>query len=1070
MTKFTFNKNVLKFLIPLFFIIQSKTVFSIQQPADKWLSPSDTAFVPKEIENPECLGINKEANHATLMPYGTLTEALKADRRASSQAISLNGSWKFNWVDWPQKRPVNFYKPTYDVSKWNDIQVPSSFQVQGYGTPDYSNFTLIFQSDFPKVMSEPTNKKYTTLHERNPVGSYRRDFTVPANWAGRRIFITFDGVDAGFFIWVNGKKVGYSVNSRNAAEFDLTKFVQPGKNTLAVEVYRFTSGSYVENQDMWRLSGIFRNVTLWNAPQEHIRDFFIKTFFDKQYHDADVKVSAKIKNYGSTPIPGRQLDVKLYDGLVPVPGALNKVAVQALQPGEEAAVETSFHVANPLKWTAETPKLYTSVLSLDGNGQTLETLSARTGFRQIEIKGRLFLVNGVPIKLKGVNRHENWPDDGHAVTEAQMIRDIVLIKQANCNHVRTCHYSDDPRWYELCDEYGIFLVAEANVECHAQQNQFNEEPRMKAAIIERNVANVENFKNHPSVVIWSLGNENGTGGTNFRAALKTIKEIDPDRPTHYEGFGTGNAKNPADIDSQMYTQVGSLERAANDESLTKPFYLCEYAHAMFNSMGSVDIYNELFDKYPALLGGAIWEWQDQGLYNNRTPGHPIIAYGGGFGEFPNDHYFIHKGVVFSDRSPKPHYPELKHAYQWISIREKDAAKKLYTIKNRYLFSTLNGLNAHWQISENGTNIATGNFRTGLINPGTEKDLSIPYSFIPKPGAEYFLRISFDLADGKLWAPKGFEVAEQQFPLHIPVPAPVAKSSGAALAVTDSKDLITIKGTDFTLGFDKNKGTFSSIEKGGHAILRAQGGPVLHLWRAPHEKDDIWAYNDWQKYGLTDIAWVADDAKFNRLAPNLVEVKVNLTGTGKQDFVVHHTVTYTINGKGEIKADNDVSFSGPAVILARIGVRLFLSKDLNQFDYLGRGPMENYADRKSGFDIGHYSSSVLQQMTPYEKPMESGNHEDVRWANIASGKGFGLSVKQVDSVLQIGALPYSDEEMTPVEYRIDLPESRGTVLCISDKTLGVGSNGCGPRPLEPYMVHAQTTKFSYQLNLLGSAKK
>ncbi|MDB5157255.1 MAG: hypothetical protein JWR50_1962 [Mucilaginibacter sp.] len=1063
MNKVLFKKEVVTLLLMLIF--SHKISFSQQTvPLGSNFSPTDTATVPKEIEDPENIGINKEADHATLMPYSNLVEALKANRHASSLAMSLNGMWKFNWVDWPQKRPVNFYKTNYDVSKWKDIKVPSSFQVQGYGTPDYSNFTLIFDSDYPRVMTEPTNKKYTTVHERNPVGSYRRDFDVPANWNGRRIFITFDGVDAGFFIWVNGKKVGYSVNSRNAAEFDLTKYVHPGKNMLAVEVYRFVSGSYLENQDMWRLSGIFRNVTLWSAPQEHIRDFFIKTKLDKQYKDADLNVSTKVKNYGSKAVPARQILVKLYNGSVAVPGAEVKKAVPALKPGEEVTVETSFHVNNPQKWTAETPKLYTTVITLNSGGSTVETMSARTGFREIEIKGRLFLVNGTPIKLKGVNRHENWPDDGHAITEEQMVRDIVLIKQTNSNHVRTCHYSDDPRWYELCDEYGIYLVAEANVECHAQQNQFNEEPTIKAAIIERNVANVENFKNHAAVVIWSLGNECGRGGSNFRAALKAIKAID-DRPTHYEGFGIGDDKNPADIDSQMYTGIDGVEEHAKDDKLTKPYYLCEYAHAMFNSMGSVDLYNDLFDKYPNLLGGAIWEWQDQGIYNKRDPDHQITAFGGGFGEYPTDHYFIHKGVVFSDRTPKPHFPELKHAYQWITIKAKDLDKKQFTIKNRYQFINLNSFTAKWEVSENGTTISTGPLNVGLISPGQEKDITLPYTISPKPGAEYFVRISFDLSTDKLWAKKGFEVAEQQFELHTPVPAIPSQSQGDKLSLDDSKSNIKVKGADFSLEFDKVKGTFTKMEKDGDNILQENGGPMLHLWRAPHQIDDMWAYRDWVKYGLKDLSWTVDEVKSTQVAKNIVQINASLTGTGKEGFVVHHKVVYTINGNGEIKAGNNVDFNADSkLVMARIGVRIFLNKDLDQFDYLGRGPMENYGDRKKGSDIGHYASSVVKQMTGYEKPMDQGNHEDVRWANLTSAKGTGVSIKQVDSVFQVEALPYSDEDMDKTEYKIDLPKSKGTVLNISHKTLGVGSNGCGPKPLEPYRVYANATSFSYKIEL------
>lgn len=1034
-----------------------------QSSSSKFLSRSDTAFVPKEIEDPEIIGINKEPSHATLMPYGSLSEALKGKRHASVFSQSLNGLWKFHWVDWPQKRPVDFYKLSYDVSGWKNTKVPSNWQVEGYGTPNYSNFTYIFKKDFPKVMSTPS-EKYTNFKERNPVGSYRREFTIPSNWAGRQTFITFDGVDAGFFVWVNGQKVGYSVNSRNAAEFDLSKYIKPGKNTLAVEVYRFTSGSYLENQDMWRMSGIFRNVTLWSAPQVHIRNYFVKTDLDNNYRDAEVVVTTKIKNYGNSATKPQELKARLYDGIVPVSAALGKKLVPSLKPGEEVAVEVSFLVSNPKKWTAETPNLYTTVITLNEGSRTVETLSSRTGFREIEIKGRLFLVNGVPIKLKGVNRHENWPDDGHSVTEEQMIKDIVLIKQTNSNHVRTSHYSNDPRWYELCDEYGIYLVAEANVECHEEQNQFNEEPTIKAAIIDRNVANVENFKNHPSVLIWSLGNENGSGGTNFRAALKAIKSIDPNRPTHYEGFGI-DSKNPADIDSRMYTQIPELEKHAKDNTLNKPFYLCEYAHAMFNSMGSVDIYNELFDKYPSLLGGAIWEWQDQGIYNNRDPKHPITAYGGGFGEYPNDKYFIHKGVVFSDRSPKPHFPELKHAYQWISIRNKEVRNGMVTIKNRYQFTNLANFSAKWELTENGVAVSSGKLAVGSLAPGQEKEVKIPFEIAAKPGAEYFVRVSFELTKDEMWAKKGHEVASQQFELGIPLPAAEKIHKSGTLKLNETAQLIMVKGSDFSLEFDKVKGTFSKLEGAGEDVLQNGGGPMLHLWRAPHQIDDMWAYRDWEKNGLKNISWTTNDVKSVTLADGSIEIQANLTGTGKQDFKVQHKVAYTILADGTIKAVNEVSFSNPNLILARIGVRMFLSKYLDHFNYLGRGPMENYSDRKSGSDVGNFSSRVFDQLTPYEKPMECGNHEDVRWANLTSNKGTGIGIKQIDSVMQISALPYSDEEMDPVEYKIDLPESKGTVLCISHKTLGVGSNGCGPRPLEQYMVHAKATKFSYQIQLL-----
>jgi beta-galactosidase len=1033
----------------------------------QYTSPKDSlggAPVPPEIENPEIQGINKESSHATLMPYANLNEALIAKRHASTFCMSLNGMWKFNWVAWPQMRPVDFYKPEFNVSSWKEIPVPSNWQVLGYGTPYYRNLGYTIRRDFPYVMSMPP-KNFTAYEERNPVGSYRRDFELPADWKGRQIFLTFDGVDAGFFLWINGVKVGYSVNSRNAAEFDVTKYLKPGKNMVAVEVYRYTSGTYLEDQDMWRLSGIFRNVTVWSAPQQHIRDFFVKTDLDDQYRNATVEVTAKVKNYGTKVAKSYKLMATLYDGGKAVSTSQAEGIVSDLQPGQEAAVKLSFQVANPEKWTAETPKLYTTVLTLMSGKLVVETLSSRTGFREVEIKGRLFLVNGTPVKLKGVNRHENWPDVGHAVTEPQMIRDLELIKQGNCNLVRTSHYSDDPRWYELCDEYGMFLVAEANVECHGLSGRFDEEPRMKAAIIDRNVANVENFKNHPSIIIWSLGNENGRGGSNFRAAMSTIKGIDPTRPVHYQGFGVGKA-NPSDMDSQMYTQPSAVERIANDTTFKKPFFLCEYAHAMFNSMGAIGEYNDLFDKYPELLGGAIWEWQDQGIYNRRDPKHPIIAYGGGFGEFPNDRYFIHKGVVASDRSLKPHYPEMKHVYQWIKVTAEDLSKGQFLIQNKYQFINLSGFIGLWTLSENGTEISRGDIKLPVIAPGKEAVITLPYKISKaNESAEYFLRISFALENDQLWAKKGFEMVSDQFKL--PGETLTVKPGTTINAVTliPGEKEITVKGSVFTVVFDKATGTFSSLEKNGINMLLKDGGPRLHLWRAPHRNDDMWADRSWVTSGLRELKWTTQSVTAEQKTPSSVTISVKLLAEGKSNFTVNHNVVYTISGDGSIKAENSFSSSNPQQVVARIGVRMFLNKQFDQVSYFGRGPMENYADRKRGFDVGVYKSTVKEQLTPYEKPMDCGNHEDIRWAKVTTASGNGLMTQSDSTLLQVSMLPYSDEEMDKVEYRIDLPLSSATVFCISHLTLGVGTAGCGPRPLPQYVVYATPTSFTYTIRLL-----
>jgi beta-galactosidase len=1029
------------------------------------------APVPAEIENEQVLGINKEPYHATLMPYANRAEALAADRKSSTWAKSLNGQWKFHWVQRPEQRPVDFYKPDFDVSAWKEIPVPSNMEVEGYGTPIYTNFTYPFKSDWPKVMGEPP-VEYTAYKERNPVGSYRRDFEVPAGWNGRRIFLKFDGVDSAFFLWVNGEKVGYSVNSRNPAEFDISSYVKAGqKNVLAVEVYRLSSGSYMEDQDMWRLSGIFRNVTLWSAPQEHIRDFAVVTDLDSAYRDATLKVTAKVRNYSNTAEPARQLNVELVTlDKKPVNGGQATVDVPALQPGEEQVVSVSISVSNPAKWTAETPNLYTAVLTLTRNKQPEELLSTRVGFRKIEIKDAVFMINGVPVKLKGADRHENWPDTGHYVTEERMIRDLELLKQVNANHVRTSHYTDDPRWYELADQYGIYLVAEANVECHGDYGILDHEPRYEKSIVDRNVANTENLKNHPSVVIWSMGNECG-GGSNFVTAINTVKKIDPTRPTHYEPFGGGD-KLVADVESHMYTNVVDLERAANEPNRTKPFYLCEYAHAMNNSMGSVGDYNDLFDKYPKLMGGAIWEWEDQGLWNRRDPKHPFIAYGGGFGDYPNDKYFIHKGVVFSDRSPKPHYPELKRAYQWISFNAADLEHGTISIRNRYAFLNLNKFAIQWSVSEDGVEIDKGTMPALDLAPGATAEVHVPFKAIaPKPGREYFLQISFVLAKPELWAKSGYEVATAQFklPFGKPAEALTVKASGKVSFSEDAKQ-ITVQGDRFSVAFDKTQGAISQITRDQMPMLVPGGGPKLHLWRAPHQKDDIWAYDEWVKYGVNKLQTKVLAINAVQLAPTSVRVEAAVQLQGLNGWSATHKAVYTVNGDGSIQVKNAFAAEGARIPLARIGVRLLLDKRYDRFTYLGRGPMENYSDRDRGSDVGLFTSTVREQLTPYSKPMEAGNHEDIRWAALGGNGLPGLLAVSEGKLMQAAALPYTDEQLSSVEYSVNLPPSTATVLMLATRTLGVGSSSCGPRPLEKYAVWSDPTKFSYQLRLLPAGQK
>jgi beta-galactosidase len=1013
-----------------------------------------------DLENPELLGINKEPYHTTLMPYANLQEALVARRHASSLCRSLNGQWKFNWVPTPEQRPTDFYKPGFDVSSWKEIPVPSNWEVHGYGTPFYRNLGYTIKKDFPHVMSEP-EKWFTAYKERNPVGSYRREFDVPAEWLGRRNFITFDGVDCAFYLWINGEKVGYSVNSRNAAEFDLTKYLKPGKNMIAVEVYQYSSGTWLEDQDMFRLHGIFRNVTLWSAPEVHIRDFFVKTELDKDYKDAILDVSAKIKNYGDKSAQAQIFKATLYDKEGKEIASGNATGL-ALKSNQEEVLNVKLNVSNPLKWTAETPNLYTVVLT-NSEG---EILSSKVGFRKIEIKGRVFMVNGVPIKLKGVNRHEHWSEVGHAITEEMMIRDLEVIKQGNCNHVRTSHYSNDPRWYELCNEWGIWLVAEANCESHGYDGRFDEEPTMKAAIIDRNVANVENFKNHPSVIIWSLGNECGGVGSNFVAAMNTVKAIDPTRFIHYERFGSGS-RNPADMDGRMYGTAQDYVDMVKNWGLTKPLYICEFVHAMFNSMGSLDEYSKVFDDNPEILGGAIWEYQDQALWNKRDPNHPILAYGGGFGEAPNDHYFIHKGVVSYDRTTegnrvKPHYPEMKKAFQWINISLVDPAAGEIQVRNKYQFISLDQFDASWVLTENGQEIDKGSLN--VHNQWGRLIARIPYKIEhPKAGAEYFVRVSFTQKGKTPWADKGFEVAYEQFKLPINT-LPVAEAKVVQpVKLVQNEQIATVSGKNFSVSFDKKSGFLSQLTQNGTNLLVANGAPKLHLWRAAHRTDDDWAYRQWEKFGVTTLQYTPVDYKIETVDNSTVKITSTTKAEGKEGFGVYHTATYLIQGDGSIKVDNQVQFIGFKINLAKIGVRMLLDKKLDRMTFFGRGPYENYSDRKSAAVVGLYEIGVNEQYE-YEKPMERGNHEEVRWTKLSGKDMPSLLVQSDEKLMQVAALPHTDEQMNPVEYKIDLPESSATVLSVSTKTLGVGSNSCGPQPLDKFKVFAEPTLFTYTIKL------
>ncbi len=677
------------------------------------VGPHLAAQVPTghEWESEQELSFGRLPHRATFTPFPDAVSSRAVDRAASAFWMSLDGDWAFHWVKRPELRPKDFWQPTFDVSNWKTIPVPSNWQLQGYDVPVYANQPYLFQKDWPRVMTEPP-KTFTAFENRNPVGSYRRDFEVPETWTGRDVHLTFDGVDSFFYLWVNGRYVGFSKDSRTPASFDITPFLRPGKNTVAVEVYRFSDGSYLECQDMWRLSGIFRSVHLTARAKTRLRDVFA---LPRRAADGSwsLALSGEVEGAAAEAI----LSATLLD-------ADSKEVATLQRPAADLAKGFAMSVPTPKLWSAETPSLYTLTLALQaGDAKTLEATALRVGFRTVEIRNEVFLVNGQPVKLNGVNRHENWPDTGHAITRAQMEIDVQRFKQANINHVRTSHYPNDPHWYDLCDRYGIYVLDEANIESHGYgygQASLSHPKAWEKAHVDRVMAMVERNKNHPCIVVWSLGNEAGPG-KNFEAANAAIKARDTSRPTHYE-----RNNDLVNMGSNQYPDVAWVWQAAKGaKGLKYPFYISEYAHIMNNALGNLADYWEAIRSSDRILGGAIWEWCDQGLYKTDATGNRFVAYGGDFGDQPNDGLFIVKGVVFADRTPKPLFFEVAKVYQDIAVTAPDASKPdRIEITNRFFFRGLEGLDLVWSVTEDGREIDGGRMTAPKVAPREKATLDL----------------------------------------------------------------------------------------------------------------------------------------------------------------------------------------------------------------------------------------------------------------------------------------------------------------------------------------------------------
>lgn len=1010
----------------------------------------------QDWENPEIISINRELSRATVLPFNEGGLKIDDPGKELSQYLDLNGKWKFNWVKTPEARPVDFYKQEFDSSSWKTIDVPSNWQMFGYGIPIYVNTRYPFEKNPPFIK-----------HDDNPVGSYLRKFNVPENWKDKEVFINFDGVESAFYLWINGKKVGYSQGSRLAAEFNITKFLKPGENSLAVEVYRWSDGSYLECQDFWRLSGIYRDVYLEALPKVRIRDFEIKTDLDTNYVNADLNVTVKVANHSDQAAIKPTIELTLFDNngkLVSADPLTSKKNVYIHPQGESIFLLKS-RVFHPGKWSAEKPNLYSLLISLkDGEGKLLHTATANVGFREVEIKGGQLLVNGQPILIKGVNRHEHDPDSGHYLTHESMENDILIMKKFNINTVRTSHYPNDPYWYDLCDRYGIYLIDEANVESHGigykPENTLANRPEWQEAHLDRIRRMVERDKNHPSIIIWSMGNEAGDG-TAFEAASDWIHQRDPSRPVHYERAGR---RDHTDIVCPMYSRIESIVAYAKEKQ-DRPLILCEYAHAMGNAVGNLQEYWDAIEAYDHLQGGSIWDWVDQGLRKKDKNGREFWAYGGDYGDTPNDNNFCMNGLVMPDRRIPPKLWEVKKVYQNVGIKAEDLKKGKIYISNKAFFTNLKEYDLVWNLTANGKTIQQGKLNGPDIPARESKFITLPVKEVtPEAGTEYFLRVAFILKENTSWAEAGHEVAWQQMQVDYPLPAKSEMSlpiNGATIA--DAKNgKLTLKGPGLTAVFDEKEGKLISLQyldsRGIPEVFADGNGFELNLFRAPTDNNKYLLKN-WQEAGLTSFKSNTDSLDVEDGNPLVVKIKKTYIFSGDRRIFA------SINYKFHLDARVDVSWTltpkGDFPLLPRVGLIARLSPGLEQVQWFGAGPFENYIDRATAADIGLYQSTVSDFFVPYARPQEMGNREAVRWMSITDEAGRGIIINN-DQPMSMSTLHFTPEDLHKAEHLNELNPREETVLTLDARSLGLGNGSCGPGVIDKYKLHAGELSFSFTI--------
>lgn len=1066
-----------------------------------------------EWQSPGRLGYNKLQPRAWFVSFANVEEARKVLPENSSRRLSLDGTWKFHFAKTPDERPKNFYRKDFDCSTWDDISVPSNWNMVGiqkdgtqkYGTPIYVNQPVIFYHQVKKddwresVMRTPPTD-WTTYKYRNEVGSYRRTFTIPKAWKGKELFVEFDGVDSFFYLWVNGRYVGFSKNSRDAARFDITRFAHTGENTICVEVYRNSDGSFLEAQDMFRLPGIYRSVSVYATPKVHILDLHTNAQWNGR--QATLGIETKVKNHTGN-VARYDIVYSLYKNRLY--SDENELVAGPTSP------ENILTKLNIKPWTAEEPNVYVLVAELKNQkGRTIEAVSTQIGFRTVEIKdiendefglaGRYFFVNGRPLKLKGVNRHETNPEHGHAITREQMLEEVMMMKRANINHVRTSHYSNAPYFYYLCNRYGIYLEAEANLESHEYyygEASLSHPTEWRPAHIARMMELAHSRVNDPCIVIWSLGNEAGPGD-NFRASYEVLKAFDQTRPVQYE-----RNNDIVDMGSNQYPGINWVREAVKGKMGIKyPFHISEYAHSMGNAVGNLQDYWDAIESTNFFCGGAIWDWIDQSMYNYTSNGQRYLAYGGDFGDTPNDGQFVMNGIIFGDLQPKPQYYEVKKVYQNIGIKWDDPCSARLDIFNKnYYTDDLSGYDCNYRLMADGKQVREGRLDVEAVAPRSHKYIQIPDL---KPdelndGREYFVNIEFRLKNDMPWAQAGYVQAEEQLPVET-LSQPISINEGSnrpdlpAIDITEDNGKIQVSGKGFNVFFDHTDGSIYSLSYGGQKVFENGCGPHLDAFRA-WVNNDNWAYHNWYANGLHNLKHKATNHQIMKNAGESVTIVytvesqapcgARLDGAdrnwkrlteltekpfGPEDFHFTQNLVYTVFLDGSIQMEAAITSNNPQLILPRLGYVMKTPSKMENFRYYGRGPIDNYPDRKTSQFIGIYQNKVAAEFENFPKPQDMANHQDTRWCSLCDDTGHGaLFIGR--NPMSVSVLPWSAQELAMANHPHELPASTGNWLHLDLAVTGLGGNSCGQGgPLEPDRVKAGPHLFGFMIRPIDSSSQ